>query len=197
MRILKNKVAKAQKTTEVKIPSESPELNQKLISSFSYPNSITQTNNQPKKRSRVPGIPVSSERDRATKNIVKNYGKAIASFASSTMAKPYLIPILEEHRVKVDDFLEFASKAKESIESINTFRDVLLITDNDRPQTVKLRKVFAAISEVFIKFFSVNWIYSGRLTHKNSHLQFRFKLLRRIRSPESFTFLRQRGEKWR
>lgn len=194
MSILKNKIAMMKKLEEKSHYLQSPQSSKMHNKVIIKDKPVEETDLQPKKRKRVRGAPVSTARDRATKNIVKNYGKAICSFACSSMAKPYLGPILKKHQVEADNFLEFASKAKDTIESINTFRDVLLITKKDDTQTVSLRKALAGIGEVFIKFFSVNWIYSGRLTHKEPHLKARFKILRRIRNPESFTYLRLRGE---
>jgi hypothetical protein len=43
-----------------------------------------------KKRRKSPGAPMTPINIRATKNIVKNYGNAIASFAVSELAVPYL-----------------------------------------------------------------------------------------------------------
>ena len=194
MRILKTKIAisrklRKEKNRAAKLKDQSPS-----VSNITSP-VISPLNPQPKKRRRIPGCPVTTPTDRATKNIVKNYGKAICRFACSQVGEPYLEPIVKQFNVKLTDFIRFVSNAKENIESMSSFRNILLIHGEDDEQTSKLKKIFALISEVFIKYFSVNWIFGGRLTYKEIHLKFRFKLLRRIRNPESFTYLSLRAKK--
>jgi len=191
MRILKQKVALAMESIHKRSLTSSVVLPTKTKTAPSVSNaSLAKTEAQPKKRNRALGAPVTSEKDRATKNIVKNYGKAICSFACSDLASPYLSPMLREHGVQLKKFIEFIMKAKDGIESILSFRNYLLVTEEDSEETAKFKKIFSLISEVFIKYFSVNWIFSGRLTYKESHLKFRFKLLRRIKNPEAFITLK-------
>jgi len=196
MSILKTKIAKAQKSypdlKNEKAFGKSEEPAQNILSS--KPKNVDGRRN--KKRPREPGSYVTSERDRATKNIVKNYGKAICSFACSEVGKPYLESVLEKHNIQQQkEFLAYISKVKESIDSIQSFRSLLLVRDDDTDDIVAFKKAFAAIGEIFIKYFSVNWIFSGRITHKDTHLKFRFKMLRRIQHPEFFTYLKQGYQK--
>jgi len=197
MSILKSKIARARKACP----------DHKIEDSFEYREEPAQERVKPtqqkkadgrknKRRPREPGTYVTSERDRATKNIVKNYGKAICSFACSEIGKPYLETVLEKHNIKQHkEFLTYISKVKESIDSIQSFRSLLLVREDDPADVVAFKKAFAAIGEVFIKYFSVNWIFSGRITHKDTHLKFRFKMLRRIQHPEFFTYLKQGYQK--
>ena len=67
---------------------------------------------------------------RATKTVVKNYGKAIASFAASYMATPYLTPLVEKYAVDLKEFTDYMVTVKETIEGIDTFRALLLINDD-------------------------------------------------------------------
>ena len=126
---------------------------------------------------------------RATKNIVINYGKAIASFASSSLATPYLKQIIETEPITLEDFSQFAKEAKDNIGGIDSFRVLLLIEDKDSQIRKTCKRVFAKIAEVFIKYFSVNWITHGRVTHKLVYLKYRFKVLRRIQNPMLFTYI--------
>ncbi len=194
MRFLKTKIAYSQQARKENGPSRKEE--QFTSSQNTLVNEkIVELSTQPKKRKRIPGCPVTTPTDRATKNIVKNYGKAICSFASSKVGEPYLQQITHKYNVSISEFVNFVLNAKENIESMSSFRNLLLVHAEDDEQTSKLKKVFAAVSEVFIKYFSVNWIFSGRLTYKEIHLKFRFKLLRRIQNPESFTYLSLRAKK--
>ena len=130
-----------------------------------------------------------------TKNIIINYGKAISSFALSHLAVPYLKTYLENEGVLMKGFIDFVGEAKEEIGGIQSFRNLLLIKPADSTLMIKYKKIFKLISEVFIKYFSVNWIMNGKVTHKLVYLKYRFKVLRRIQNPESFTYIRKRTEK--
>lgn len=125
---------------------------------------------------------------RATKNIVKNYAIAICKFALSSIASPYLEKFLQQEQVSLSSFLNYISSIKSKMDSLYYVRTALLITATDSKEMVSNKRLFAKISEVFVKFFSVNWIYNSKITHKDAHLKCRFKILRRIRNPKNFTF---------
>jgi len=65
----------------------------------------------------------------------------------------------------------------------------LLPEKNENPMITKFKRLFQVISEIFIKYFSVNWIFDSKVQYKQAHLKFRFKILRRIQNPELFTYL--------
>jgi hypothetical protein len=128
----------------------------------------------------------------STKNIVKNYGNAIASFSTSKLAVPYIEEYLRTSKITVDDFQAFISAKKSSLCNMNNFRVLLQENSNDS-ELVKLHKMtFRKMGEVFIKYFSVNWIFNSRLKHREAHLKYRFKMLRRILKPELFTYLNEK-----
>ena len=133
-----------------------------------------------------------SEREdgKATKNIVQNFGRAICTFAVSNIADPYLIPLLEEEQLTLKDFKDYMKQTKDAIKGLAHFRAALMTFDHDSLKTQALKKVFRLIGEVFIKNFSVNWITHGKINYKKAYLKYRFKMLRRIQSPELFTYLR-------
>jgi len=124
------------------------------------------------------------------KNVVKNYGKAMCTFAYSDLATPYLEPIVKEENVTLNGFTEWIQDNKERVDSIDSLRWLLLPSSKEDEETACYKRVFQKISEIFLKFFSLNWIYSGRLTHKETHLSFRRKMLRRVKNPVLFTYLR-------
>jgi len=134
------------------------------------------------------GRPISEAK--ATKTVVKNYGKAIASFSTSEIAEPYLLPLINHEECNYDDFIKYISIAKESIEGIDTLRGLLLVRPEDDPTKAAYKRVFQGIAEIFIKYFSVNWIFSGRMMNKKAHLNLRHKMLRRVQHPELFTYLK-------
>ena len=125
-----------------------------------------------------------------SKNIVKNYGRAMSSFAYSDIATPYLEPLAEEENVDAKGFQAWIQSHKENIDGIERLRNLLIPHKTDDETIVTYKRIFQKLSLIFLKFFCVNWIYSGKLTHKQVHLNFRFKMLRRIKDPENFTYLK-------
>jgi len=146
------------------------------------------------KRGRKPKDP-SLRPPKGVKNVVKNYGKAMCSFALSDIAKPYLEPILKENRGELKDFNEWVMNNKERIDSIDSLRGLLLPLPEDDEMSRSNKRVFQGISEIFLRFFCVNWIYGGKITHKETHLNFRLKMLRRVQNPEQFTYLQNAAKK--
>jgi len=132
--------------------------------------------------------------DANSKNIVKNYGKALCSFASNKIAVPYMEDILKRkplESMRIKEFMEFIKGKKESINSIESLRKLLVIDENQDDTLIKsYKELFKEVSIIFLKYFAVNWIYSGKLLHKNAHMQYRFKILRRVQNPEHFTYLK-------
>jgi len=188
MAILKNKIRLAQQAVLMKRLAEAQ--------AEALPTSkVAVTENgdakQAKARLRAPKSPNTSKTSN-TKNMSINYGKAIISFSTSSVATPYLKDVLQKHGLTRDEFVAFVTRAKESIGGMSSLRSLLLVFDSDSEQVVALKSTFRYISEVFIKYFSVNWIIHGKVTHKMTYLQYRFKMLRRIQDPEHFTYIRER-----
>jgi len=126
----------------------------------------------------------------AFKNILKNYGRAIANFAASDMAIPYLEEIIKEKNVSWKGFVQYAHSMRDFIQNIETFRDSMLRNEYETQQRVDYKEIFRRAAEVFMKYFSVNWIFSGKMLYKMEYLKIRGTLLRRIKNPSSFTFLK-------
>mgnify|MGYP006976739654 FL=1 len=128
----------------------------------------------------------------STKNIVKNYGNAIASFCRSRLALPYLQEFLKSLPITVDQFQEYIASKKNGLCNINNFRRLLQEDSNDSEEEKLNKKIFRKMGEIFVKYFSVNWIFNSRLKHREAHLKYRFKMLRRIQKPELFTYLNEK-----
>lgn len=194
MRFLKNKIARAEAYLTQKQRLEEGQLPE------SSSNSISES---PSKQESSPKIQLRTNRKkpgrrnerleewRETKNIAKNFGKAICNFSLSLIAMPYLQPFLKEEGIELSDFTDYINKTKNKIDGLMTFRSALIHRDGDTREVRGSKIVFKKIGEVFVKYFSVNWIFHGKVVHKKAHLKFRFKMLRRIQQPEQFTYLRR------
>ena len=127
--------------------------------------------------------------------VVRNYAKALCSFASSAIAIPYIQKLLEqdiEAKTIIEDFQNYIAQKKDKTISIVSLRGLLMITGKDSPIEKLYKEIFMETSVVFIKFFSVNWIFSGKVKYRLEHMKYRHKMLRRVRNPELFTFLKKR-----
>ena len=198
MRILKNKVQlrQQQKLLDGEKVIAKPEFETKTEETVAETADI-ELENSPTAQEYL--LPMRRPRQKPTspegnsKNIVKNYGKALCSFASSNVATPYLENIVEKNnysRVKVVDFMASIKLKKEKVNSIESLRKLLVPEAGDKEEELTYKRIFQQISIIFLKYFAANWIYSGKLMHKNAHLKFRFKMLRRIQNPEFFTYLK-------
>lgn len=148
----------------------------------------TEQSEQPQRRQNRKDSNEFSKRE--TKNIAIHYGKAITSFATSYMAIPYIKDQITKNHFIFSDFINFVNKSKSKIKSMNGLRSILLVEEKDDSLTATYKKVLQYISEIFIKYFSVNWIVHSKLAHKMTYLKYRFKMLRRIQDPEHFTYIK-------
>ena len=205
MSILKQKVLACRLAKMKTSTTESSSPESSITSPSSEVNTKSQKGNKArnshaKQRQRVQGSTITPKCYLQTKNIVTNFGKAIATFASSDLAVTYLIPLFHKqkengHDIQIADFLTFVKQAKGTIGSIDGLKSLLLVKEIDEPREIAFKEVFQSIAEVFIKYFSVNWITHGRVTYKLEHLKFRQKMLRRVQNPELFFNLKNSKEK--
>jgi hypothetical protein len=129
------------------------------------------------------------------KNIMKNYSRAMVNFAISDLALPYLADSFVKHGLEKDDFNRVLNSQKASIHCIKSMRALLLVQSHDTKETVAFKTIFQEICEVFLKHFSVNWIFNSKISDKIVHLKYRFKILRRVQNPEQFTYLESFSKK--
>ena len=122
------------------------------------------------------------------KNMVKNYGKQCVIFAINTSEE-----LLEEKGLIKKEIPQFKNYYKNNISgitNIESFRKLLLATENDSLEIIKFKKVFQSVSIIFIMNFSMQWIFaSARIKDRHGHLFARFKMLRRVQNPENFTYI--------
>jgi len=189
MRFLKNKIAQARKADKPIDPEDSPpNPTEKALPEK------TQENNTRRLRTRPENLNFSENHSSSrgatsSLNIIKNYSRAMTNFAVSDLSRPYLEKIIDKKGVRMDDFLSFIEERKQSVNCIKKLRE-MLPSDEEGDEFEGVKSVFQEICILFLKMFSVNWIFSSKVTDKLSHLNCRFKILRRIRNPQHFTYLR-------
>ena len=157
--------------------------------------SLSLSASAPKLRKRVRNPDLSS-----SKNIMKNYARALANFALSNIAAPYLQQIIinkscnqqakQSVEYQLAGFKAFVEKNKQKINCIKNLRGLLLADGTkDTAEVMCFKELFQEISVIFMKFFSVNWLFSSKIGDKKAHLKYRMKLMRRVQNPRHFTYL--------
>ena len=192
MRFLKNKIARARESSQLlQKPAATEPGNDLPIVKEEERISFKTEPSPPQRSMRTRFGPVVHRREAiSNKNIVKNYSRAMVNFAVSGIAVSYLEKITRyEPSFNMEGFKKFMEEQREEITSIKRLRDILLICREDSAALTSFKRVFKALSLVFIKKFSVNWIYSSKIADKLIHVKYRFKMLRRVQNPEYFTYL--------
>lgn len=126
----------------------------------------------------------------STKNIVKNYARAICNFIASDVSSEYIERYGDKlAQDEIQEFRDFISRNKDIVDCIERFKSMLLVSRYDSSKLKRFKHIFQKVGETFVKYFSVNWIFNGRLKQRKAHLAYRFKILRRIQNPHLFTHL--------
>ena len=122
------------------------------------------------------------------KNMIKNYGKKCAYFAISDEGINLINDQVNENEISL--FKLFIKNRITGITNICSFRDMLLVKKDDTIEISKFKKAFQCVSEIFISNYATKWIFnSPRIRDVKGHLFARFKMLRRVRNPEYFTYI--------
>lgn len=150
------------------------------------------------KRNRIEGIPSVPVNIRCSKNIVKNYGRMICTFSLSNMAAPYIKDFLNNSQTASQfnqtNFFQWISDHKRHLSNIEQLKALLPINENEDLETLTFKKLFQQLGRIFIKYFSVNWIFQSRMIYKTTYLKFRMKMLRRINQPEFFENIKMQSK---
>jgi len=182
MRYLKQKIAKANEYQNLRQASESVKKQEESMSQVKieipYESIIHESCFQKRKPKRSLG-----------NNVMKNYAGAMIHFARSRLAEPYISrsPLIQE--MPRQTFWQILRSKRKSTTCIKSFRELLLVESSDSQETRNFKCLFQELCQVFLKYFSVNWIYHSRLNDKSKYLKYRMRLLRRVQNPEQFTYL--------
>jgi hypothetical protein len=115
----------------------------------------------------------------------------MVNFAVSPLAAPYLKTILPKFGSNLATFHNFFQKKKRSVNCIKKLKEVLPSEIRRTAPNFAEKLVFQELCIVFLKLFSVNWLFNSKIDNKLSHLNYRFKILRRIKDPDHFTYLKE------
>jgi len=133
MRVLKNKIAKAQraalrKSSKASSPSPVSKAQEEYLVHEMVKQDIRKDDKRFDERESV-----TPKKFLFAKNMVRNYSKAICKFCVSKVAEEYLVDILKKNNFKItpQDFLNYMNKEKKNVESIPTFKKLLIVEPRD------------------------------------------------------------------
>jgi hypothetical protein len=108
-----------------------------------------------------------------TKNIPKNYGKAIISFIEKYQDKVKYIT--RKNNVDYEDFVEELKEKKKVINTIADLRSMWV--------DYKYAKCIRLLSNLFLRKYALNYIFNSRICNYSSHIKYRYRLCEAIKEP--------------
>jgi hypothetical protein len=124
-----------------------------------------------------------------TRKIVKNYGKAIASFACSEKAQPLLDKLLKKNQEFKKKFVSFVYENKEFIEGNRRLRHLLTVFSTDDGDVKRNKRVLKVVAELFMKKYVHQWLWNSKLVNKELHAQLICDMRKRIKFPDQLEHL--------
>ncbi|CAD8093356.1 unnamed protein product [Paramecium sonneborni] len=119
-----------------------------------------------------------------TKNITKNFSKAIISYI--TQNKDIGLKLLDGR--EFEDFLQILKEKKNKMTNIQQLRE--LWVDCNEGKIKEFNKTFRIFSQYFLRQQSVAYIYNSRIMNTGWHLKYRYNLLRALREPQNFKYIK-------
>ena len=118
-----------------------------------------------------------------TKNIPKNYGKAIISFIERN--EKLVRRVL--HIADTNDYNSFMNTIRQKKRKVNSIADLRsLWVDEENP----FAKTTRILSGIFLKRHSLSYIFNSRVTNFQGHIKYRYRLIEALREPKQFTSIK-------
>ncbi|CAD8183586.1 unnamed protein product [Paramecium octaurelia] len=121
-----------------------------------------------------------------SKNIPKNYCKAIISYAQKNQT---LCQEILKEEIKVAKFIEYLTSQKKKSLNIRVFK--ALLQQCDDPIQDEFNRTFRIISQIFIKKYAINYIYNSKIVQHNWHIRYRQQIYKGIRNPKRFSHIKK------
>ncbi|CAK86735.1 unnamed protein product (macronuclear) [Paramecium tetraurelia] len=117
-----------------------------------------------------------------TKNITKNFSKAIISYILNN--EELILGFMKKDQY--DSFVQLLKTKKNQMTNIKQLRDLWV----DGGKNPDFNRVFRIISQYFLKNQSVAYVYNSRISNTAWHLKYRQNLLRALKEPDNFKFIK-------
>lgn len=124
-----------------------------------------------------------------TKNIPKNYGKAMLSFIQKNIRKysDLVKPILSASNQNVVDLLLSVRRHKKEVNSINYLK---LIWGHGQ-QADPIFKCIRIMSNIFMRKHCLEYIFNSRIKNYSTHIKYKKRIMEGIANTEDFTCIKQ------
>ena len=126
-------------------------------------------------------VPVQKVTKNETKNIPKNYGKAIISFIEKY--KDIVMKICSDLDVPFEDFYSDMMEYKKTINTISDLRK--LWTEYKYAQCMRI------VSCLFLRKYSLSYIFNSRICNFKSHIKYRQRLIEAVSDPHGFRHIKE------
>lgn len=117
-----------------------------------------------------------------TKNIPKNFGKAIISFIQRNQG--ITARCLNKYGVDLGSFLQELKQKKKCLHSIRELRSLWI--END----FQYAKVFRELSYYFLRRGTHKYIFGSRIADFGSHLKYRYRIMKALENPTAFNSIK-------
>jgi len=140
--------------------------------------------NRPDHSESTRGIPwqISMPKKRIhSRQIYKAYCYAMAQFMVKPIAEPYLKGLLDEMHINIETFRDYIALNEKMIKGFDGLVFMLTFREGDSEECKKYKRVLRLGCEVFLKYFAVNWIFHSKMPDTKLYLEYRFKILHKLR----------------
>ena len=120
-----------------------------------------------------------------TKNIPKNYGKAMLNYIQKNTRE--IKKFISQHDV---DLMELMIVVKEFKGKINTIHDLREMW-GEQAKDDKVKKCIRILSYHFMRMKCLPYIFNSRIRNYHTHIKYRKKMMEGIRDPEKFTKIKE------
>jgi len=124
-----------------------------------------------------------SKPPKLNRKIVKNFGKAIASFACSDKALKIIEKTIRYQSSSREKFINFVYDHKECIEGNRRFKQLLTVDEDDTRDIKENKILFKKMANIFMKSYVHQWIWNSKLMNKDLHAQLVGEMKKRITNP--------------
>lgn len=118
-----------------------------------------------------------------TKNIPKNYGKAILSFIQKS---PKSRKLAAEMGIQFADFMMQVRRMKKKVNSIEGLKKMWGADDLEH----KVRKCIRILSYQFMRKHCLRYIFHSKVRNYGTHIKYRQKLIEGIENPVAFNHIK-------
>lgn len=110
-----------------------------------------------------------------SKNIPKNYGKAILNFIRRN--EQLAISLLEYLKIDYNEFINSLRRLRGKLNTISELRSLWINSEN------KFAKAYRILSAEYLRKHSLSYIFNSRVENFHKHIKYRYKIIQSVEHP--------------